>query len=412
MPLPTVTLRQLSENVTDTSLSTARIIQGPWARRGEISLTLHSSFEAAERVWRKLEAEGDCTAFQSFGWLSAWQRHIGAAQKIEPCIVSGNDFNGEPLFLLPLGLKSGFMGRRLIWLGGDLADYQGPLLAADFSRNIGNFADVWSRIRSMLPAHDIIEFSRQMEMLGGQVNPFLRGGAVMRNASSAHITRLAASWDAYYGQKRSSGSKKRDRQKRRKMEELGAVSLVTPEREADILVTLDALIAQKSAAFARMGCPNLFNRPGYRNFYKDLAVNPATRDMIHVCHLQVGDRIAAANWGISFKGRYSYVLASYAEQHEASRFGPGMVLLMELMRSATEAGHTEFDFTVGDEAYKGDWCEVEVPLYDRLEAVTVLGWLVLLPKLAFRKLKRFVKQTPVLWDAFTRLRAWTGPIAA
>lgn len=412
MPFSTTTPFALSENVTEASLTSARIIEGPWARRGEISLTLHSSFEAAETVWRQLENEGDCSAFQSFGWLSAWQRHIGTAQKIEPCLVSSSDFNGEPLFLLPLGLKSGLMGRRLIWLGGDLADYQGPLLAKDFARNIGNFSDVWARIRKILPEHDIIEFNRLTETIGDQANPFLRGGAITRNASSAHMTRLASSWDAYYGEKRSSGSKKRDKQKRRKMEELGAVALVTPKTEEEIRVTLAALIEQKSATFARMGCPDLFAKPGYQNFYQDLATNPATRDMVHVCHLQVGDRIVAANWGISFKKRYSYVLASYAEKDEASRFGPGMVQLMELMRHATDTGHTEFDFTVGDEAYKGDWCEVEVPLYDRLEAVTAQGWLALLPNLAFRKLKRFVKQTPILWEAFTRLRALTGPIIA
>jgi len=414
MPLTNMNKPDLSNNATGpVSVSNpATIIEGPWARRGEISLTLHSSFESAEQIWRALETEGDCSAFQSFGWLSAWQRHVGSAEKIQPCLVSGTDFNGDPLFLLPLGIKTGLMGRRLVWLGGELADYQGPLLAKDFGRNIGLFADVWARIRDMLPHHDIIEFNRQTETIGAQANPFLRGGAVTRNASSAHMTRLSATWDAYYSAKRSSGSKKRDKQKRRKMEELGAVALVKPQSEADILTTLDALMAQKSATFARMGCPDLFARPGYREFYRDLALAPATRDLIQVSHLQVGERIVAANWGVSFKGRYSYVLASYAEQDEASRFGPGLVLLMELMRDATEAGHTEFDFTVGDEAYKGDWCEVEVPLYDRLEAVTVQGWLALLPTLAFRKLKRFVKQTPVLWETFTRLRAWAGPMTA
>jgi len=80
------------------------------------------------------------------------------------------------------------------------------------------------------------------------------------------------------------------------------------------------------------------------------------------------------------------------------------------MKRAADTGHTEFDFTVGDEGYKADWCEIETLLFDFVEAASVRGLLIRLPKVTFRKVKRFIKQTPVLWQAFTRLRAAAGTL--
>lgn len=392
-----------------------RVIAGPWGAKPEVLLSVHDTFDALRGAWTALERDADCTAFQTYAWLSAWFRNIGAWEGIEPAIVVGWNAEGEgkAIFILPLGLKRGLFGTRLVWLGGTFCDYQAPVLDRNFSRHVrrGQFKALWAEIRSALPEHDIVELNRLPEIVGGQSNPFLGLGNLTAHASGAHMTQLRPTWDAYYGEKRSSGSKKRDRQKRRKLEESGAVELVTPKSREEIVRTVDELIAQKAATFARMGVANPFEKPGVRDFYMELATDAAAQGLIHVCRLEVGGKIAAANWGVSFGGRYHYVLASYAEQEEFARRGPGMIQLMELMRHATETGHSEFDFTIGDEAYKGDWCEVEMRLYDHVEAATVRGWLSLLPAIAFRRAKRFIKQTPVLWDAFTRLRAAAGPLS-
>lgn len=391
-----------------------RVIAGPWLQKPELLLSVHDDFETLRSVWTALEAEADCTAFQTYAWLSTWHRHIGAKQGVEPAVVVGWDraSESEPLFIFPLGLKRGLLGTRLVWLGGEFCDYQAPILAPHFSKSVrgDQFRTLWAEVRAALPEHDIVELDRLPEMVGGQANPFLALGNTTQHASSAHMTRLKPSWAEYYGEKRSSGSKKRDKQKRRKLEEFGAVTLVTPEDPAEIAASVEALIEQKTATFNRMGVANPFDRPGVRDFYMDLATNAETRGLVHVCHLDVGGKIAAANWSVSFGGRYHYVLASYAENEDFAKRGPGMIQLMEIMRHATETGHTEFDFTIGDEAYKDDWCEVEIRLHDHLEAVTVRGWLALFPAVLHRRAKRFIKQTPVLWEAFTRLRAAAGSL--
>ena len=382
--------------------------------RPQVLISIHEEIEPLKAVWQTLEKTGDCTAFQTYAWISAWQRHIGTKQGVKPAIVVGWDSEGGALFILPLGIENGLICHKLAWLGGDLCDYNAPLLSKAFPRHVSpaQFPALWDGIRETLPTHHIVTLGRMPERVGEQANPMMTLGGLRRNASSAHMTMLKEDWESYYGEKRSSGSKKRDKQKRRKTEELGAVSLVTPESTEEKLRSLDILMEQKSVTFARMGVANLFDKPGYRDFYRDLVGNPDAEGMIEVNHLAVGDTVAAANWGVSFGGRYHYVLASYDENCDAARFGPGMIQLMELMERASANGHTVFDFTIGDEGYKDQWCETEISLFDHVEPNNLVGWLGLGPRIAYLEAKRFIKQTPVLWQGFTRLRAAKGMFAA
>ncbi|HCX67711.1 GNAT family N-acetyltransferase [Parvibaculum sp.] len=384
------------------------------AGRPEVLISVHDEIEPLKAVWQALENSGDGTPFQTYAWVSAWQRHIGTKQGVKPAIVVGWDNEGGALFILPLGIENGVICHKLSWLGGDLSDYNGPLLSRDFPRYVSpaQFPALWNEIRDTLPTHHIVTLSRMPQRIGEQANPMMTLGGLRQNASSAHMTMLKDDWATYYGEKRSSGSKKRDKQKRRKTEELGAVSLVTPESAEEKLRSLDILMEQKAITFARMGVPNLFDKPGYRDFYRDISTSEEAEGLIEVNHLAVGDTVAAAAWGLNYGGRYHYVLASYDEKAEASRFGPGMILLMELMGRATETGKTAFDFTIGDEGYKDQWCEVEIQLFDLVEPNNLVGWLGLGPRIAYLEAKRFIKQTPILWQGFTRLRAATGVFTA
>src|ERR1700761_8607185 len=42
-----------------------------------LSLSITSDLESIEDEWRRFEEHADCTPFQTFDWLSAWQRSIG-----------------------------------------------------------------------------------------------------------------------------------------------------------------------------------------------------------------------------------------------------------------------------------------------------------------------------------------------
>lgn len=377
-----------------------------------IDIAIHHRLEDVEPVWRQLEQGGDCTAFQSFDWLAAWCRHVGPLSLTQPAIVVGRHASGT-LFIFPLAVTPGAV-RRLTWLGSDLCDYNGPLLAKACAAQLTGFPDLWREICRRLQSdartrHDLVELSKMPERIGdqgGQANPFMALSTNL-NPSNAYVTDLFGTWNEYYDAKRSSSTRRRDRSKLKRLNEIGEVRFVTPQDRGEIERSVDTLIEQKSRSFARMGVANMFARPGWSVFFTAVAADERTRELVHVSRLDVGSCWAAVNLGLKFRGSYYHVLASY-DDGETSRFGAGAAHLRELLRYSVEHGLKHFDFTIGDERYKREWSDRTIMLYDHVAAASVRG----LPASAMvhghRRLKRFIKQNEALWSVFSRARAALG----
>ena len=69
-----------------------------------------------------------------------------------------------------------------------------------------------------------------------------------------------------------------------------------------------------------------------------------------------------------------------------------------------ERGCREFDFTVGDEVYKRDWCDTHLALYDYRAAATLSGAAIAVRSRATAGAKRFIKQQPALWRTVCNIR--------
>jgi CelD/BcsL family acetyltransferase involved in cellulose biosynthesis len=218
---------------------------------------------------------------------------------------------------------------------------------------------------------------------------------------------LSGDWETFYVAKRSSATRRRDRTKRKRLAESGEVRFVDIASTGEIAATLDVLMKQKSRQLAHMGVVDIFAEPGYPEFYRELATT--ARHLTHVSRLDVGSVAAAVNLGLTFRGCYYHVLASY-DDGELSKFGPGAAHLHELMRYAIERGCRMFDFTIGDERYKRDWSDTELKLFDYVGIATARGAAVAIPLRAARRVKRWIKQTPALWSAFSKARELLGSL--
>lgn len=384
--------------------------------RPAIDLEIHADLATIESEWRSFVQDADCTVFQTFDWLATWQVHIGRREKTVPAVVTGRRPDRKLLFLIPLAVSPGLV-RRLTFLGSELCDYNAPLLARDFSDHVtpAQFPMLWREICDLLmrqPEHryDIVELIRMPALIGAQPNPFLRLDVGL-HPSGAHLMHLYGPWEQLYLDKRSSVTRRRDRTKRKRLGELGEVRMVNPQDRNDLARTMEALIAQKTISFARMGVGNIFARPGHRDFFLDLATNARMRDLVHVSRLDVGETWAAINLGLQFHGCYYHVLASYDEGIVA-RFGPGAAHLRDLISRAIGLALHQFDFTVGDERYKFEWSDTSVDLYDHVQAAGPLGWVVAKQSIARRRLKRMIKQNQNLFRLFSQARSFAGALSA
>jgi CelD/BcsL family acetyltransferase involved in cellulose biosynthesis len=380
-----------------------------YVERHAIEVTIFDEVASVEHEWRQLGDVADCTPFQTYEWQWAWWRHVGRRMNVQPVLVIGRSADGAPLFLFPLAVEPGAV-RRLTWFGTDLCDYNGPLLGGEFSARmpVAAFPDLWRTICGLLqsrPSHrfDLVSLSKMPARVGSQDNPFMALGTAP-NPSNAYMTDLHGSWDDYYQAKRSSATRRRDRTKLKRLAEFGEVRFVTPQDRAEILATLDTLMAQKARSFERMGVANMFMRPGWPEFFREVATDPDSRHFVHVSRLDAGPIWTATNFGLTFRDCYYHILASH-DDGETARFGPGVAHLRELLRYAIDRGLHRFDFTIGDERYKREWSDRTVPLYDHLAAATVRGWPAAVLMHTARSAKRLIKQNEALWELFSRARS-------
>src|SRR6478672_11561351 len=131
----------------DADFGIARARTGPAPSRADIRLSLYEDLAAIEREWRDFETRADGTVFQTYAWLSTWQRHIGARRGVQPAVVIARNARGEIVLLAPLAIERHAWSQRLTWLGGALCDYNAPLLARDFSQHVSrtDFASCGAR---------------------------------------------------------------------------------------------------------------------------------------------------------------------------------------------------------------------------------------------------------------------------
>jgi CelD/BcsL family acetyltransferase involved in cellulose biosynthesis len=394
--------------------SRAPAIAGEIAVHPAISLEVHGDLAAIEGEWREFEADADYTPFQSFDWLAKWQRHIGAILGVRPAIVVGRSADGSIRFVLPLAVAGQGALRRLVFLAGDRCDYNAPVLSRRWSMPIEDWTRQWPKIVAAVRAatglhFDIVDLRKMPQTVGGQPNPLLALG-VARNSNDSHVASLGAEWESFYKERRSSSSRKVQRKQLNRLKEFGEICFVEATDPAELAKTIDAMSAQKRRALARIGVADMFARPGVADFYGDLIGDPRLAGLVHVSRLDVGAEIAATSIGLLLAGRYHLILSSYNDG-PMSRFGPGRAHLMELLARAIGRGVREFDFTIGNEPYKLDWCDTRLPLYDHLSPASAVGRLVAPAMAASAACRRAIRNNKAAWDFFLAARAWFHALA-
>jgi CelD/BcsL family acetyltransferase involved in cellulose biosynthesis len=369
-----------------------------------VDITVVSQLAEVETTWREFQTRASCTPFQTYEWLSTWQRTIGAATGALPLVVLLQR-HGELAAIIPLELRHERGMRVISFLGHEMCDYNGPLLAPSFAALLPKhlFLTAWKEILQRLRVrhgYDVLILDKLPETIGRQSNPFL-ALPTSTNASGAHNMALGRNWESFYSEKRSSNTRRHDRAKVRKMEACGAVSVSTASEEAAAALTLESLIDQKTKWFESRGIPNLFSKPGVPEFFLELA--KTAPDLVHISELKIGSSCAAANLGLRHNACYYHILASHGDG-PATRFGPGALHLREIIRFAIEDGCETFDFTIGDEPYKFEWADQRSALYDHVSGAGFLGDLFARMLAIKGFAKRTIKNTPALWKAASLVR--------
>jgi CelD/BcsL family acetyltransferase involved in cellulose biosynthesis len=370
------------------------------------AIAVTSDFASIEPAWRNLEANAVGHVFQTYDFMSAWTANIGRSRGIEPRIVTCHGADRSVLCLLPFGVHSAKGIRIIEWLGGEHADYHGGLYAKPFLEALADdpaktkgFLD---KVFATLGEYDLIHLTRQPETLEGIANPFLHLPS-HRNANRAHSTVLAGDWENYYASKASKSWRKTDRKKARRLAELGKVKVELAADAEAAWRLLDVLAEQKRETLAMRGVPDSFAPDGVKDFYRELSARALKSGIVEVSALTCGGEVASVNFGLVYNDRYYYVLTGY-DLGRFADFSPGRQHMYWLLEDSFARGLKVFDFTIGDEPYKEQWCEVTLELWNSVKAKGLKGALLARYFRTVETVKREIKTNPAYWEKAVQVR--------
>ena len=385
----------------------------PYATAEELSVpeitrvSVSRSLRDCAAWWPRAGARGDarCFAFQCADILEVWCDTIGDANRIEPAFVTVFGASGNPALLLPLGIEDRNGVRTLRFLDGGVSDYNAPVVFPEASHwGPEAVAALWTVLRRELPPFDLAMLEKMPDVVGGLNNP-LSALATKVHAESGHAVRLVGPWETFAREHTKNPSDSRRRS--RKLEKLGNVRFViaaNAEQRADFF---QAMMRMKRDKFLETKGYDVFTDPGLGEFYREATRRLGADGPIQVSALLLDDRVLAAHWGYVADGRFYYLMPAH-DSGELRSFAPGRLLNEWLLQWALDSGLKVFDFGIGDEAYKLDYCDLDMPLRDAILPVNAKGRLVAAMREVKRNAKRSLRESPLAPALLATRNFWRG----
>ena len=367
---------------------------------------------AAEQLWRALEG-GDslATPYQSYDFLSLWQRHVGVEPGMRPFIVVALNTAGTPLFLWPFGIRK-LCGLRVVeFLGGKHANFNMALWRRDAAANITQI-DLSAVLDLLAQRADIVRLINQPLTWAGSTNPF----ALLARQPSANYGvsgALVPDFEALFRASTNAAARKKMRKKERALVSYGTVRFERAHGAHDVRRVLDAFFKQKSVRMRARGVADVFTTPGVRRFIEAGASEVVSERgaPIELYALRVDDIIVATLGGIVGGGRFCAMFNSIAHDRFASE-SPGELLIVNLVRACCERGLETIDLGIGEAHYKTMFCGDVEPLFDSYLPLSGAGRALAAVFAFSASIKRAIKQQPALWSLATAARRLGAKLSA
>jgi CelD/BcsL family acetyltransferase involved in cellulose biosynthesis len=339
------------------------------------NISVFSSLSEIKNTWIEFQKHACCYGFQTYEWLYNWQNTIGIYEGYSPQLIQVKNSNDDILMLLPLAIQKRYNIRILTWMGGD---YRNGLFIKDinewFDSHI-SFDELWKMILNNVRKHDLIYFYSQPEIIGNEVNPFVKYLNVYPYHAMSHYIELDNDWDVYYKQNIKKRIKQDTRRQIKRLSEMGELSFCIADKPEDFSNFTEKMIEQKSIRYEMTNVKNLFKIDSYKTFYKQFFTKKRNQLTPHVATLKLDDEIIAVHWGIIHKKRFYYLMPSN-NWGKWSKYSPGRLLLLKLIKWCYENNIKIFDFTGGNEAYKYDWANGSMKLYNYIRPRNLYGWAI------------------------------------
>ncbi len=315
-----------------------------------------SAFKKLEESWRRLEARGDATFFQSWDWCDAWLAHYGRA--VEPFIITARrDKNISAI--APMVKSKSWLGlpiRRLMFIGTGPSDYGGFLLEPDDKQASSLIAAMADADVDLLDLHQIDEptvtlvkeaLTEKFDVLVLEQEPTL-------------FVELPATFESYLSllsKKFRKNTVYADRRLRREFD----YEERHYKKKDEIREAMTLFFQLHQDRWRKKRLTGLFLGRRNREFHDDLSGRLGSTDRLILSVSYINGEPAAAFYGFQHGQRYAYYLGGF--DPALAKYSVSSVLIYNLLKEASSKGIEVFDFLRGREPYKLRWGAQEKPLY-------------------------------------------------
>lgn len=130
----------------------------------------------------------------------------------------------------------------------------------------------------------------------------------------------------------------------------------------DVVARLPAFFDQHQQRWKGTRCEQFFAEVAHRELFVRLAESVGQTPWLRFSELRLNGELAASHFGFRYGDRFLWYKPAY--DTELSKLSPGIVLIHRLIEQAVAEGASEFDFTIGGEAFKSRYADFERSVTD------------------------------------------------
>ncbi|MFK5978221.1 MAG: GNAT family N-acetyltransferase [Rhizobiaceae bacterium] len=344
----------------------------------------YRNFDEVARYWKMLRTDETCSPFQQFSWINATvsgERQYAKynEQKQSPYLFVVGFVDQKPVVILPFAVSNGLLGDRLTWIGGNKSDYNGIQVDQDNCAGVSGAA-----------------FNKILGMIY-KSNTNIHAAILTRNLSEAqyillpeepHSRKLAAEYGAYaltlhkdwgelFSSIRSSKSRQRLRSKSRKLKNEGRVVFGRVRDAVKRHTVATQILDWKNEQLENSGRPSPFGTSADPSQLRLTIENAISKNdsSLQVIGLFLDGKLIAGMLAFVTNDTFYYYVSSYSTS-VARNLSVGTILIIKTLEFASRCGLKRYDFLIGDEPYKFDWCDTEIPLVHYTRAFDRQGWVI------------------------------------
>jgi CelD/BcsL family acetyltransferase involved in cellulose biosynthesis len=334
------------------------------------AVSLHHSMEEVAGDWSTLAEGGGATVFQQFPIISALYDTACQKQCGTPLIaVVAERTSDRPAAIFPLIEQRRGPARWLMLADCGVIDYGLPL----FDRALVTETEAGEIISALAAAVscDALYFNKMPEKIATGPNPFA-GADVERLPLSCWHLPLGKVYETEIRSRQSKSYRKNNRRRTRQLAEahdrrfeMFVGDEITPE-------LLQSFFGLHEGYREARGRKTLNSECEWRPFYRQIVDRCSPEATPWIASLSADGEVIAMDFGLLDAHGPTPILTGMIGG-KWDRYAPGLQAMEEYFAWFGARGYERCDLSIGDYTYKASFRAEQVPLYDQVVPVSLLG---------------------------------------